>query len=49
MEKLKAIDGETLMDKILPPVKFVIDMLLPTGLCILAGTLSLVSRGLLLM
>lgn len=36
--KLTVIDGETLMDKRLPPTKFCIDTLLPQGLCILGGS-----------
>ena len=32
------IDGETLMDKRLPPTKFCVDTLLPQGLCILGGS-----------
>lgn len=32
--KLTVIDGETLMDKRLPPTKFCVDTLLPQGLCI---------------
>ena len=34
---LTVIDGETLMDKRLPPAKFCVETLLPQGLCILAG------------
>ena len=36
--KLTVIDGETLMDKRLPPTKFCVDTLLPQGLCILGGS-----------
>lgn len=36
--KLTVIDGETLMDKRLPPTKFCVDALLPQGLCILGGS-----------
>lgn len=36
--KLTVIDGETLMDKRLPPTKFCDDTLLPQGLCILGGS-----------
>ena len=36
-QMLTVIDGETLMDKRLPPAKFCIETLLPQGLCILAG------------
>lgn len=35
---LTVIDGETLMDKRLPPTKFCVDTLLPQGLCILGGS-----------
>ena len=35
--KLTVIDGETLMDMKLPPIKFCVDTLLPQGLCILGG------------
>lgn len=35
---LIVIDGETLMDKRLPPTKFCVDTLLPQGLCILGGS-----------
>lgn len=36
--KRTVIDGETLMDKRLPPTKFCVDTLLPQGLCILGGS-----------
>ena len=36
--KLTMIDGETLMDKRLPPTKFCVNTLLPQGLCILGGS-----------
>ena len=36
--KLTVIDGETLMDKRLPPTKFCVNTLLPQGLCILGGS-----------
>ena len=36
--KLTVIDGETLMDKRLPPAKFCVETLLPQGLCILGGS-----------
>lgn len=36
--KLTVIDGETLMDKRLPPTKFCVDTLMPQGLCILGGS-----------
>ena len=36
--KLTVIDGETLMDKRLPPTRFCVDTLLPQGLCILGGS-----------
>lgn len=35
-EKIKTIDGRTLMDLELPPIRFVVDRLLPQGLHILA-------------
>ena len=35
--KLTVIDGETLMDKRLPPAKFCVESLIPRGLCILGG------------
>ena len=35
---LTVIDGETLMDKRLPPTKFCVDTLLPQGLCILGDS-----------
>ena len=35
--KLTVIDGETLMDMKLPPIKFCVETLLPQGLCILGG------------
>ena len=37
-QNLTVIDGETLMDKRLPPTKFCVDTLLPQGLCILGGS-----------
>lgn len=33
--KLTVIDGETLMDMKIPPIKFCVETLLPQGLCIL--------------
>ncbi len=36
-QRLTVIDGETLMDAKLEPIKFCIDTLLPQGLCILGG------------
>ena len=36
-EKLKTIDGQTLLDMDLPPIKFIVDRLIPQGLHILAG------------
>jgi len=35
---LTVIDGETLMDKRLPPTKFCVETLLPQGICILGGS-----------
>ena len=35
---LTVIDGETLMDKRLPPAKFCVETLFPQGLCILGGS-----------
>ena len=37
-QMLTVIDGETLMDKRLPPAKFCVETLLPQGLCILGGS-----------
>lgn len=37
-QTLAVIDGETLMDKRLPPAKFCVETLLPQGLCILGGS-----------
>ena len=34
---LTYLDGETLMSTVLPPIRFVVDKLLPQGLHILAG------------
>lgn len=36
--KITVIDGETLMDKRLPPTRFCVDTLLPQGICILGGS-----------
>ena len=36
-QNLTVIDGETLMDKRLPPAKFCVESLIPRGLCILGG------------
>jgi len=36
-EKIKTIDGQTLLDMQLPQIRFVVDSLLPQGLHILAG------------
>lgn len=36
-EKIKTIDGQTLLDMQLPKIRFVVDSLLPQGLHILAG------------
>lgn len=43
--KLTVIDGETLMDKRLPPTKFCVDTLLPQGLCILGGSPKVGNEG----
>lgn len=37
-EKLKTIDGQTLLDMDLPPIKFVVDRLIPQGLHVLSGS-----------
>ena len=36
-EKIKTVDGQTLLDMQLPQIRFVVDGLLPQGLHILAG------------
>ena len=36
--KITVIDGETLMDKRLPPTRFCVDTLLPQGISILGGS-----------
>ena len=36
-QNLTVIDGETLIDKRLPPTRFCVDSLIPQGLCILGG------------
>ena len=36
-EKIKTVDGQTLLDMRLPQIRFVVDGLLPQGLHILAG------------
>ena len=36
-QNLTVIDGETLMDKRLPPTRFCVENLIPQGLCILGG------------
>ena len=37
IEKIKTINGEELMNLVLPPLRFAVDGLLPQGVCILAG------------
>ena len=37
IQKLKAIDGETLLDMRLEPARFCVETLLPQGICILGG------------
>lgn len=36
-EKIKTVDGQTLLDMQLPQIRFVVESLLPQGLHILAG------------
>ena len=36
-QNLTVIDGETLIDKRLPPTRFCVESLIPQGLCILGG------------
>ena len=36
-EKIKTVDGQTLLDMRLPQIRFVVNGLLPQGLHILAG------------
>ncbi len=37
LQNLTVIDGETLIDKRLPPTRFCVDSLIPQGLCIIGG------------
>ena len=41
---LTYLDGETLISTVLPPIRFVVDKLLPHGLHILAGAVSSVDE-----
>ena len=37
IEKIETVNGEELMNLVLPPLRFVVEGLLPQGVCILAG------------
>ena len=37
VERLQTVNGEELMDLVLPPLRVVVEGLLPQGVCILAG------------
>ncbi len=48
-EKIKTIDGQKLLEMELPPIRFIIDELLPQGFYILAGSPKIGKSWLLLL